>query len=102
MATETAADLGTCTRCKLEAVASVKGSNEPLCWDHILKAREDGELSAVTMSAPRKPRYSVPKLKEAIQACDHNIKEAREWIETEEARKVEYWGYIEEIEQDQE
>ena len=94
-------DLGLCRRCDLVAVATVKGSEEPLCWDHIMDARKGGEFSVVLAGIPdRKPRFSVPKLRKAIQACDFNIEQAEAWIVTEKARKVEYWGLIEEIEQE--
>jgi len=94
-------DLGLCRRCENAAVATVKGTDEPLCFGHIMEARKSGEFSVVLAGLPdRKPRFSVPKLKEAIQACDFNIQQAKDWIVTEEARKVEYWGLIEEIEQE--
>lgn len=92
-------ELGLCARCELQAVASVKDSNESLCWDHIMEARKNGEFSVV-VKAPRKPRYSIPALRDAIRNSDANIVKAHEWIEDEEKRKEEYWGLIEEMEQE--
>lgn len=90
-------DLGLCRRCDDAAVATVKDTDEPLCWGHIMEAKKGGEF-AIELSAPKRPRYDVGALREAIDACDYNVKTAHEWIAQEEARKADYWDLIEQIE----